>query len=315
MVKYHINPEGNVGVCRAVKRPCPLGSPEDHFSSQTEALAHAEKTLAAELSPKPRILFQEADDLRKLSPQIPEDLQFHKELSLKGLAHLSELEQAALRGYGGLAAAIVNNRMLGEVYEPYDKAPNWRETQGPVDFNSIEELEDYIEVLDSVFSKRGEQERILYRGIPIYTAIREEMEELIGETIKPHETEKMIEGLEAYFQEGKIIEYPTYLSTSHDPDVAAERTDNTINTGNTYWSPEPEILGIQLEIKTNAGLDITGIAKKHWAREREVVLPRNLKFKVEKLIIKPQEYKTLVDGEIKVLKGLGAIVQMSEVKD
>lgn len=317
MYKYHINPKGDVRVCKAEKRPCPLlRPPEEHFSSKAEALAYAERSLAEELSPRPKPRFQAPHELRKISDRIPEDLELHKALSLEKISHLTELERVALRAYGGLAAGIVNNRMLGKSYEPYLQAPNWREEpRGPLDFNSIEELEDYIQVLDSVLERRGEEERILYRGIPIYNAIRDELEELIGEKIKPHETEKMARGLQAYFQEGRVIQYPTYLSTSHDPEIAAERTDETADIGGNYWDPSPELLGIQLELKTSAGIDITGIAKEHWAQEREVVLPRNMKFRVEKVVVRPQEYKTIVDGEVQVITKLGAIVQMTEVQE
>lgn len=45
MSKYHMNPEtGKTGLCKAHKRPCPLGGDEVHFESEAEAREAYEKT-------------------------------------------------------------------------------------------------------------------------------------------------------------------------------------------------------------------------------------------------------------------------------
>ena len=43
MAKYHINSKGNPALCRATKGKCPFGGADQHFESQQEAYAHAEK--------------------------------------------------------------------------------------------------------------------------------------------------------------------------------------------------------------------------------------------------------------------------------
>lgn len=41
--KYHINSKGTPSICRATKGKCPFGGADQHFESQQEAYAHAEK--------------------------------------------------------------------------------------------------------------------------------------------------------------------------------------------------------------------------------------------------------------------------------
>lgn len=316
MTKYHVNADGNVGVCRASVKPCPVSPLEEHFTDRAEALKHAERKLAAEFAPQAGSpSFQKAEELHTISEHIPEDLEEHRRISLEALNDLEPIQKLVLASYGGFAAGAVNSYMLGHEYLPYDKAPDWRTSDGPTDFNSIEELQDYVQELDRILERRGEQERILYRGIPIYKEIRKELEELIGQKFRPHESEPLRKALAEYFKPGKIIQYPTYLSTSHDPDIAAERCDNSSGTDESYYEPRPEMKGIQLEIKTSAGVDITGVARKHYAHEREVVLPRNMKFRVESVTIQPKSYRTISEGEEKDYDDIGAVVQLVEVRD
>lgn len=49
MAKYHINRNtGEVGVCKAEKKPCPVGSAQDHFETEAEAIAARETKLSEE---------------------------------------------------------------------------------------------------------------------------------------------------------------------------------------------------------------------------------------------------------------------------
>ena len=48
MAKYHINPRGEVGICTAAKRPCPLSPEKLHFSDAETAREAAEQRLARE---------------------------------------------------------------------------------------------------------------------------------------------------------------------------------------------------------------------------------------------------------------------------
>ena len=46
MPKYHINRNGMPAICRAEKRPCPLGGPDEHYDSEIEAEAAAFRKMA-----------------------------------------------------------------------------------------------------------------------------------------------------------------------------------------------------------------------------------------------------------------------------
>jgi hypothetical protein len=340
MVKYHITERGDVKICRASLKPCPVSPMDEHFADRSAALGAAEKKLSAEFAsaapgkvptdsdptstrreqgPDGAVTssgeqFLPAGEVRGLPPHIPADLQKHRTQAKTSLAHLSEVEQIALKGYGGFAAGVANSYLLGNTYEPYAAAPPWRTSGGPTDFHSLEELRDYISVVDGILAPRAEEPRILYRGIPIYEPIHRELEELVGSKFRAVDSEKLKEGLEKYFPEGKVFEYHTYLSTSSSADEAAERTDNVSGTAGGYYDGKPELLGIQLELKTSAGVDITGSVKAHYAREREVVLPRGLKFRVEKLILAPQAYRTFNGEEEETYTGIAAVVQLVEVE-
>ena len=126
--------------------------------------------------------------------------------------------------------------------------------------------------------------------------------------------------MQEYYKPGKVITYDTYLSTTLSPHYAADRTTNTIDTKADYFN-SPEIKGIVYELKTNAGIDATAISR-HNAYEREVVLPRDMHFKVVSVETKPAYYDTKggfdfaddpEDVNEEKFNGIAAVVQMVEV--
>ena len=54
MARYHVNYEGNPGVCRARKNPCPYASAEEHYPSMTEAREAYEQRMANDILSSPR---------------------------------------------------------------------------------------------------------------------------------------------------------------------------------------------------------------------------------------------------------------------
>ncbi len=238
-------------------------------------------------------VFQNETATRKLADGIPLNLDDHVLLSEKALEHLSSEEKKALKGYAGFAAGVCNNVLLGKGYDYYDEAPLWHETNGPSDFVNREELVDYMETVDKALASRQEEQRIVYRGIPIYSSLHDEIGEAIGKNLSIDDTEGLVEGLKKYYEEGKVFNFNTYLSTTHSAHYAAERSENTWGTKKSYYDEPAEIKGIVFELKTNAGVDVTSIVKSSYTHEREVILPRDTHFKVTNVYVKPETYDTI----------------------
>lgn len=243
------------------------------------------------------VSFQDISETRHLPAGIPESIAEHMELSRNHIdSTLSEEEKKALSGYTGFAAGSSNAILLkGKIDEDdlYDKAPeSWREHhRPPCDFRSREDLVDYLNTMDKVLAERSPEAKIVYRGFPIYKGLHKEFEEASGESIHITDDDAMARGIQSYYQPGKVLNFDTYLSTTHSAYYAGERTQDTSGTNITYWD-KPQVQGIIFEMKTNAGLDVTGVARNH-SYEREVILPRNTSFRVENVSIRPESYNTV----------------------
>jgi hypothetical protein len=240
--------------------------------------------------------FQSISETRKLPAGIPENIAEHIEISANHVHSICAPDELkALSGYTGFAAGVTNGVLFrGKLEEKdlYKDAPSWRENDDPpCDFHSKEELVDYINTMDKVLSRRQEEPRILYRGTPIYEGLKSEFGKAIGKNIHATDTEALIEGIQEYYKPGKVFDFSTYLSTTHSAYYAADRTQNVIGTG-LGFNDEPEVKGIVFEMKTNAGLDVTGGARSN-SFEREVVLPRDTRFRVEAIHVKPESYDTV----------------------
>lgn len=318
MAKYHISPKTRTPrVCTAKDGNCRYGSEEAHFNSKEDALKYEEERLAKSfstfdtLSAKTKNNFQKSGELRRFSSNIPYSLEKHITQSAENLKNYTPEQRLALRSYTGFAAGVVNNILQKNTYEYYDDAPNWKESDSACDFNSREEVKSYIEVLDESLAKRQKESRVLYRGTPIYKSIHEDIEKTLGRKIPMEDTEGLVEGLKKHYQVGRIFEYDTYLSTTSDPEVAAERTENSAGTARRYYDEEPEKIGIMWELKTNSGLDVTGATNDTFAYERETVLPRETRFKITNVEIAPQSYKTTEKDR----NNLAIVIQMEEIDE
>lgn len=269
--------------------------------------------------------FQAINETRRLADGIPDNIADHIDMSRKHIESiLSPDEQKALSGYTGFAAGTSNAVLLKgklEEMDLYDQAPPWREApSAPCDFATREDFIDYLGTMDKVLAERQEDQRILYRGTPIYTGLHKEFEEASGEKIYITDDAAMMRGIEAYYQPGKVFDFQTYLSTTHSAYYAAERTQNDVGTNITYWD-KPKIKGIVFEMKTNAGLDVTGVSRNH-SYEREVILPRDTRFRVESVNIAPESYDTISgldhlgdpeDRDEQDFNNIAVVVQLVEV--
>lgn len=265
--------------------------------------------------------FQKITDVRRLPANVPVKLQDHITVGQESIAHLTQEGRIAVAGYGSFAAGICNSVLLGKKYQYPEEAVAWKESQGPLDFNSREELVDYIETLDNVLAPRQKERRIIYRGIPIYTPLHDEIGASIGKELSGNDTDGLVAGLKEYYKPGKVFHNKTYLSTTQSAHYAAKRARNTAGTKESYFSPS-EIKGIVFELKTNAGLDIIGGVKTPYTHEREVALPRGTYFKVVNVHVRPEKYDTVSGYDIRrrpddlvenTYTDLAVVVQMVEV--
>lgn len=274
------------------------------------------------------VSFQPVSETRRLPDAIPENIADHIAISRKHIEEiLSPEEQKALSGYTGFAAGTANAVFLkGKIEDKdlYEKAPaSWREHNVPPSaFASREDLRDYLGTMDKVLSERQEEQRVLYRGMPIYSGLQKEFEAAIGQEIEINDDEAMLKGIQEYYKPGKVLEFNSYLSTSHSAFCAAERTTEISGTNITYYD-NPGIKGIVFEMKTNAGLDVTGVSTNH-SYEREVVLPRDTRFRVDTVHLRPESYDTVSgfdhvdypdEREEENYNGIAVVVQLVEVDE
>lgn len=270
--------------------------------------------------------FQDINEQRCLPEGVPEYIADHIVASNEKLQHLDEFQRKALAGYTSFAAGVCNQVLLNGVTENtfYEDAPLWRETDSaPTDFLTADDLADYMETLDGVLATRQEESRILYRGIPLYSKLHDQIGASIGKELRHGDVKGLVAGLQEFYKPGTVIKNETYLSTSLSAYYAADRTTNMSDTkaleSYSQWRVETPA-GILFEMKTNAGLDFTGAAR-HNAYEREVAVPRETYFKVVNVYVQPESYDTIsgydfkdsTEKELETFTNIAAVVQMVEV--
>ena len=309
---------------------CRLHNPEPktrNFQNLDEVFQAVDRESAARIASRAALpsttpsMFQGIQEERQLPDNCPADLAEHIQQSKEKLSHLQADEKIALAGYAGFAAGVCNSVLLGNEYEYYDEAPDWRDSEGPCDFYSREDLVDYMETMDRILESRQKSQQMLYRGIPIYDSLHDEIGDSIGKKLRVEDTEGLVEGLKEYYKPGKTFNFSTYLSTTKSADYAARRSKELMGTKSGYHNTPPAIKGIVFELRTNAGLDITGAVRPNYEYERETVLPRDSHFKVIAVHVQPtiysapnsDKYRDEALGERIEYTQLAAVIQMVEV--
>lgn len=266
--------------------------------------------------------FQDISEVRTLPEGVPENIEDHVRISKEHMdSKLTALQKKAMMGYTSFAAGICNVVLRKEDAFPegilYDGAPLWKEPSlsAPTDFSSKEDLQDYMETIDSVLAERQEATRVLYRGHPIYESMREELAAEIGEEwIDDEDTELLMKALASRYPVGSVTHHPSYLSTSLSAFQAADRTQEV------QYRDRSKIRGVMFEMKTNAGFDITGVSSHEY--EREVVLPRDVNFRIDSIKLQPESYNTVSGFDDKYepsersgknFDNLAIVIQMVEV--
>jgi hypothetical protein len=191
------------------------------------------------------------NDTSDVSQKVLEEL--HKE-GLAWRANLTEDEEDEILRYQQTGYLVVNPYLRGqEVEEGYDRI-----------------AQKYIEHLDSALSKAPQSpvDRILYRSIYLPTAQRVE-----GTTKK----QQLNDYLDDNFVPGETVEFPEYLSTSVDSDLVVRSDQKKRKKG---FHAVLEIVS-----KSGAVLHKEGRRGSYGVQddEKEILLPRGMKFKVVKV--------------------------------
>jgi hypothetical protein len=285
----------------------------DDVFSRVEKEASENRT--AFHQPQPAMsVFQGLDEQRTYDDSCPSDLDEHIQQSKEHIAHLDQQSRKAIHGYTVNLAYLCNKSILGKALAYVPDAQDWFTYKAPENFKDRENFVHYIETLDTVLETRHEQSQVLYRGMPIYSSLHDEIGDSVGLKLEFDDTEGLVKGLKEFYKPGKVIDFPIYLSTSKSADYAAKTSNDTRSTKEPYG--KRAVRGIVFELKTNAGLDVTGISE--FPFERETVLPRDTHFKVTAVHTQPASYSVThwdVPDQAARRTGLAAVVQMVEVDE
>lgn len=190
--------------------------------------------------------------------------------------NLTERQESALRYYSNDLFNPLNKYFLEKPEEDIfnDDSLPWEETEDGYQtfFNNESDLMDYSSELDISLSHRSKEKRNLYRGMGIH----ENSSLFVDDSGKKFPIENLDEQkvfLDKLYTPGTEIAFNAYASTSDYVGVGAEwcGIDEERTEGN-------ESIGILYEMKTNAGLPIAHISDNE--HEREVLLPRGMRYKV-----------------------------------
>jgi hypothetical protein len=248
--------------------------------------------------------FQPFNQTRKLAGNVPCRLVEHAKENRERAKHsLNENERIAVSHYphgstGNFISKLLRNPDMDVTYQP--ERPSWLVEHRSVEaFNSREELVSYIETMDTALSQRTENNRIVYRGID-FESIREQIATEYGSPIPVDNKQEWDKAVGNFYHKDRLFAFSNYTSTTLAPTYAAG------------WMPPGEdntsYRGVVFEMSTNAGLDITGLGENNsYAHEREVLLPRDVYFKVVNVQIAPPKYDTRAG--IETMHELGAELQ------
>lgn len=243
------------------------------------------------------------------------------EYSAEAEKHLSSLgiskdERKSIALYTSDTYAPVNSYFLNkdEDYFINDQVKSWKESS--VDdyktkFKSEEDLVDYSKKLDSVLSNRAGESRIVYRGLSIFPSSTIIKKNNNGKEAK--KTEERREIMERIYTPGAEIAFDAYSSATEQINLATDWCGS-----HATWGDPPS--GILFEIKSSAGIPVASVSRH--AEEREILLPRGMKFRVENSYWNTSNeedcYSFVGNGSNKTTKAKNhntLIVQLVEVDD
>lgn len=247
--------------------------------------------------------FQPAHESRKLL--VPTDFDEYLEYSSSSLdsAQLSREEESAVTLYTDKLHQEMNRalRRIG----PINISQEEQDSEDKEFFESEEDFSEHVQLLDSALSHRQDKKRVLYRGVGQYG-----LGEVLNKGLaypKNRSPEEFVEDIQSHYALNKIVTFDSYTSTSHSGLVA----DNFADLGG-------DGIKVIYEVKTNAGINSAHLSEDEaHAEEREVILPRGLRFRVDN-VMPVSEYSAseITDpGEEMTAAGNYVIVQMAEVDE
>lgn len=299
----------NAGNSKCGKAPgeyCRIHNPEPNQSQVTSELSSSPAAHDI-LTPQPQSSFssqlsfassfasssfQRPGEVRKLASDVPYHLKDHIEGNYDDAEHsFAEHpdERYALMHYARVGSGAALSEMFWQRQDEYKYdfgSDDWRAKADVSGFSSREQLISYLHSLDSALSTRSRTKRVVYHGMNLAHTQRQ-MQDLIGKSPSPEDRAAWQQGLQELYTPGRVIDFKGYLSTSRSAHLSGGwATDKS--------SSNSPINGVVFELKTNAGVDITGLSndKFPYSTEREVLLPRETRFKVVNVEIYPAEYKT-----------------------
>jgi hypothetical protein len=238
----------------------------------------------------PNSQFLASGQTRKLGLNVPHKLIDHiKENQKRADEDYSNEERYALMHYpvgkvGYTVADVFNGRNQDRPY--VIGQPSWQETKDPLEgFATPEDFVSYVEALDAV-GKRSKTKRIVYSGVP-EKSVEAFIEKKLGRATDPNDSTAWPKDIAAAYTKGEIITFNSYFSTSQSPHFAAEWGMHDSNRTSTRLHSR-----VVYEMLTDAGADITGLSDDGatFASEREVLLPREVHFKIVNVDIHPAVY-------------------------
>ncbi len=189
---------------------------------------------------------------------------------------LTERQESAIRYYSNDLFNPLNKYFLEKPEEDIfneDSLP-WEETEDGYQtfFNDESDLMDYASELDISLSHRSKEKRNLYRGMSVHMNSSLFVDDN-GQKFPIKNLDDQKEFLDNLYTPGTEIAFNAYSSASDYVGVGAEWCGI-----DEERSKHNESISILYEMKTNAGLPIAHISDNE--HEREVLLPRGIRYKV-----------------------------------
>ncbi len=161
------------------------------------------------------------------------------------------------------------NKSVKEIFNK-DRAA-WKDSEEGYQmyFSDEEDLIDCAQHLDSALSHRSEEKRIVYRGLGVRQdsgIIREN-----NDGKEAHSAQERRAIMENVYKPNTELSFDSYSSASESINIASDWSGS-----HATWGDPPT--GIIFEIKSSAGIPVAYLSGHD--SEREILLPRGMKFKV-----------------------------------
>lgn len=200
----------------------------------------------------------EVKGLSNYSEESIETLQHYNDSYTKLNETLNEEQRAALQDYTGMSFESINLLLRDEKEFISDTKPKYLESR-------LNRAKKTIKTLDTIFVSAPEENKTVYRY-------------LTPDTTKPF-TSSELYAKSLGLAEGKEITFSSYLSTTIDSDLLSRYAEEDKEENTT----------VILAINTNKGIPVGYTATSTEGHtytqsvEREILLPRDMRFKVQKV--------------------------------